>query len=138
MSIGAGAKGCNTATRDRKFAMSTIGLNVCSFVLKLPICVGLLAANYLDIDPLVIQMIFTMNVMLATADNCVSFVINMTLNSVFYDEFMAMFGIKRLRTILSSNSGVGGAISGGESSQRLMFVWTSSHRNTRKTEASIK
>lgn len=123
---GGGAKGGNSAARDRKFAISTIGLNLCSFVLKLPICVGLLAANYLDIDPLIIQMIFTINVMLATTDNCVSFVINMTLNSVFYDEFMAMLGINRLRSILASTSG-----GGGNSSRRLTLASTNTRRSTR-------
>lgn len=95
-----------TSSRDRKFATSTIGLNVCSFILKLPICVGLLAANYLDsVDPEIIGMVFTVNVMLATTDNAVSFGVNMTLNSVFYDEFSAMMGIRKLRNLWNSTSG---------------------------------
>lgn len=94
-----------TSSRDRKFATSTIGLNVCSFILKLPICVGLLAANYLDsVDPEIIGMVFTVNVMLATTDNAVSFGVNMTLNSVFYDEFCAMMGVRKLRNLWNSTS----------------------------------
>ena len=100
----------NTAVRDRKFARTTIGLNLSSFVLKMPICIGLLAAHYLNIEPEIIQMIFTINLMLATTDNAICIFVYLSLNSVFYDEFMEMFGLKRIKSILSS----------GKSSRRLI------------------
>lgn len=83
-----------TAVRDKKFAISSIGLNMCSVVCKLPFSVGLLVSNYLNLDADLYDMIFAINVVVLDAENGAAFIVNILVNSIFYKEFFNMLGIK--------------------------------------------
>lgn len=80
-----------TEVRDRKFALNSIVLNICCFVLILPLQFDLCFSVYLQWSPELTQMMFTIGVTLFTVLNGSTFFINLTVNSLFYDEFMAIF-----------------------------------------------
>jgi hypothetical protein len=86
-----------SAIKDRKFALSAIGLNIATMICKLPLSTALLVSSYLTLTPDQMQLLFTICVMVATLDNAAAFGIYMVVNSVFYDEFLIMIGLKNSR-----------------------------------------
>lgn len=83
---------CKSSVRDRKFAISSIGLNFCCLIFKLPLTIGFLVLGYLKVDPDLFDMVFTICVTISTIDNCDSFFVNMIVNTSFHDEFVEMVG----------------------------------------------
>lgn len=86
-----------STTRDRKFVMTSIGLNITSLVSNLPLGVYFFIAYYFKIDPELNQMLFTICVAFVIFDNAAPFFINFFFNSIFYDEFLSIFHLKRKR-----------------------------------------
>lgn len=84
-----------STVRDKKFALSSIGLNMCSLVCKLPFSIGLLVASYVNLDPDLNDLIFTINIVVLDAENGAAFIVNILVNSIFYNEFLNMFGFKK-------------------------------------------
>lgn len=91
--------------RDRKFAFNAIGLNLMSTLCKLPIAVALFVSNLLQLELDEIQMLFNITLFIINIDSGASFFINLTVNSVFYDEFLVMFRLKKQANQISSTSG---------------------------------
>ena len=93
----------NSSTRDRKFAATSIGLNLACMVLKLPFAIFFLVINHIVIGfdlQIAIQMIvFTISAL----DNQFSFLVNFFVNSIFHDEFLALFRINKQNLNLSTN-----------------------------------
>lgn len=83
--------------RDRKFALNSIVLNLTCFVLMLPLQFDLCFSAYLKWSADLNQMMFTIGVTVFTIQNASSFFINISVNSVFYAEFLIMFGLRRRR-----------------------------------------
>lgn len=81
------------ASRNRKFAMSSIGLSLCCLFFKLPLTVGMLVINYLRVSYEQYQLIFTICVTLSTIDNADAFFVNMSVNSTFAREFKRMYNL---------------------------------------------
>lgn len=82
----------HSANKDRKFAISSISLNICCMICKLPFSIGLLVTYYLVLNEDQTQLLFTIFVTIYTIDNGFTFVINMLVNSIFYEEFFTMIG----------------------------------------------
>lgn len=85
----------HSSARDRKFAISSIGLNISSIVLKLPFIIAHLGINNMVIDFDEFVAIQTVVLTFGIIHNGFSFIINFFVNSIFYDEFLALIGIKK-------------------------------------------
>lgn len=79
------------ASKDRKFAVNSIVLNLKCFLCKLPILVLLLISTYLNIPPDAVGMLFNIGVFIYTLDNTCPFFVNIMVNSIFYEEFIRYF-----------------------------------------------
>lgn len=86
--------GRQTTIRDRKFAISSIALNVASCLLKIPFAVALYASTYFEMNRDEQQMIFKLTGAILVIDNGDLFFINMFVNSIFYREFLKMIRLK--------------------------------------------
>lgn len=96
VSINASSSSRNMSIRDRKFAFNSIALNLTCMVFKFPLAMTLLLSNYLNLSGDQIGLLFTASVAFYTMDNGAAFFINFFMNSIFYDEFLSAFGIKRI------------------------------------------
>ena len=83
-----------SAIRDRKFAISAIGVNVANFVSKMPLGIAVLVTNYLNLNYDQFTLLFTICVTIATLYDALSFGIYLLVNSIFYDEFCLMIGLR--------------------------------------------
>lgn len=84
-----------SSLKDRKFAISAIGLNITSFISRIPVAVGILLSNYLGLTPEQAQLVFTASVTIAILDHSFTLFINILLNSLFYKELLTIIGVKR-------------------------------------------
>ena len=93
----------NSTTRDRKFAITSIGLNLACTILKLPLTIAILITSQIVIgfdEFFAIQIIV---ITISIIDNGASFFINFFLNSIFYNEFLVLLGIRKpIRSVVSS------------------------------------
>lgn len=92
-----------TAIKDRKFAMTTVGLNIGSFMSKVPVAIIVFILNLYNLDKEVFQMAFSIIGIVAILDDIDLFFINIFFNSIFYDEFCEMIGIKKANNQGSSS-----------------------------------
>ena len=81
----------SNAVRDRHFAFSAIGVNLISFVSKLPFALSIQLSNYFTISREQLQIVFTITLTLAICKNSATFFLNVLWNSVFYEEFINLF-----------------------------------------------
>lgn len=87
----------NTSVRDRKFAITSIGLNLFCTILKLPSTI-LTVVLFFIASGLSQDLITAVgNIMSAVSnfDHGFSFFMNLALNSMFYAEFLTLIGIRR-------------------------------------------
>lgn len=89
--IGRNNNKSQTVSKDVKFAITSIGLNITSLFARMPIAIGILLSNYLNLDPDFAQLSFKVCLAIATFDHSLTLFINMFLNSIFYREFIIMF-----------------------------------------------
>ena len=84
--------------KDRKFAISSIGVSftyfLCIFTFGFA---AFIAANF-NLNHFQIEAMFTTAVTFTIVANGSVFFVNVFLNSIFYDEFCALFGLKKLRS----------------------------------------
>ena len=88
--------------KDRKFALSTVCINIVCFISKTPLCVALLVSYYFELSLDSVRLLFTICVTINMLFYALSFGIYMLVNSIFYDEFYLMIGIKKSRVCNSS------------------------------------
>lgn len=88
------------SVKDKKFAISSIGLSFVAFVCKLPIGITYFVSFSTGLNPDISEMVLAICSTIMIVENSASFYVNLSLNSIFYDEFMAMTG--RTRKIISS------------------------------------
>ena len=81
--------------RDRKFAICSVCLNLASMISKLPFYIGLLIVANANLTIEEISSIIKITGTFAFIDNGFSFFINMYVNSLFYDEFLKLFGFRK-------------------------------------------
>jgi hypothetical protein len=83
--------------KDRKFAINSIVLNVKCLVCKMPLLVIMLVNSYSTLSSDTVEMLFTIGVTIFTIDNSSAFFINLMVNSIFYDEFLTMIGLRETK-----------------------------------------
>ena len=96
------------SSRDRKFFICSICLNVASMVLKLPFFIAILIVTYSNLSVEKISLIMKITGTLTFIDDGLSFFVNLKVNSLFYDEFLKLFGFRKSQSndnrISNSNS----------------------------------
>ena len=80
------------SSRDRKFAVCSISLNLVSMITKLPFFIAFLYSNLTLKD---ISLAIKITGTTAFIENGFSFFINMYVNSLFYEEFLSLFGYRK-------------------------------------------
>jgi hypothetical protein len=65
----------------------------------MPVLIALLVPIYFTTTPDFSNMLFNIGVFIFTLDNSSAFFINLTFNSIFYDEFSVMIGKKMAPSI---------------------------------------
>ena len=83
----------STSHRDRKFAITAIGLNVFCTILKLPSAVLIVVLYFIStgLNQDQITAINNISSSISYLDNGFSFFVNMALSSIFYREFLKLF-----------------------------------------------
>ena len=89
----------HSTNRDRKFAITSIGLNLTCMILKLPLTISMLIINTTVFSLDQITEIQTIVITIGILDNCFSFLINFFVNSIFHDEFLALIGIRKQNVV---------------------------------------
>ena len=89
------SRNSSLSSRDRKFAICSICLNLASMISKMPLYVCLLIVGYGDLSYDVINLIIKITGTITYIDNGFSFFINMFVNSLFYEEFLRLFGFRK-------------------------------------------
>ena len=79
------------SSRDRKFAICSILLNLVCMVCKLPLFICLVIIGYLNLTYEESNVIIKITGDISLIHNGFSFFINMYVNSLFYDEFLRLF-----------------------------------------------
>lgn len=80
------------SSKDRKFAIASIGMSVSAFVLRLPLGLLILVFTLNLVNFRLGITLITVGFILLMIECSSSFFINLRLNSVFYQEFMSVFG----------------------------------------------
>ena len=84
------------ASRDRKFAICSVFLNLACMVFKLPFSLSVVILSYSNKSFDEIYSITRITGTINNMDNGFSFFINMIVSSLFYDEFLRLFGLRKL------------------------------------------
>lgn len=90
--------------KDRKFALSAVGLNITTIILKLPLGIALLVSYYLTLSLDEFRALFSICVTLVTSEYPIEFCVYMFVNTVFYEEFLTMVGLKKSKIPHTSQS----------------------------------
>lgn len=85
-----------STSKDRKMAISGIGLSLTALICKLPLGVVTVISNYQKLPYDQAIMITYISITLLVVENAASFFLNMFLNSMFRDELFKMLGLLRL------------------------------------------
>lgn len=80
--------------RDRKFAINSITLNILCLASKSPFLIASLLTTYLHLEEDETEMMITIGETIFLVDNASSFFANLVVNSMFYEEFCKMLGLK--------------------------------------------
>lgn len=90
----------NRASKDRKFAIASIGISLTAFVCRLPVGIVLIVYIQAKLDLELSIFLISITTFMMTVECSSSFLINLSLNSTFYKEFLGVV----LRTNLESQS----------------------------------
>ena len=93
----ANSRNSSLSSRDRKFAICSVCLNLASMISKLPFYICLVIVGYAEFSYDLISLIIKIAGTITYIDNSFSFLVNMYVNSLFYNEFLLLFGIKKPR-----------------------------------------
>ena len=80
---------------DRKFTISSIGLNINCLLLKLPLVINNLLSAHLKLNKEQAEIAYQICLCLAIIEQSDIFLINILVNSVFRQEFFSMIGFNR-------------------------------------------
>lgn len=81
--------------RDLKFAISSIVITICCLISRLPLAIVLVMAKYFETSSEMLHIILLACSTVAILSNCATFLVNLFSNSIFYNEFLAMFGSRK-------------------------------------------
>ena len=83
-------------SRDYKFAITSICLNIWYFLLNLPITLVFLIESYIEMDEETNNLVYVITDMLYHINYGSLFYINCFVNSVFQNEFFAIIGLRKI------------------------------------------
>ena len=89
------ARNSSSSLRDRKFAICSVCLNLGSMIFKLPFYISLLIIGYSNMSFEEITLIVKITSIITYIDNGFSLFINIMVNSLFYIEFLRLFGFRK-------------------------------------------
>ena len=92
------------SSRDRKFTICSICLNLLCMVCKLPFFICILIVTYANLNYEEIDLIIKIASTITYIENGFSFFINMFVNSLFYEEFLKLFAIRKSSPIDTNNN----------------------------------
>lgn len=84
--------------KDIKFAISSTMTTISSFFSKLPFAVSLILSINGNLTREQSDTLYTVSATIAIIGNAVTLFLNLMFNSIFYEEFMSMFGRTRIKT----------------------------------------
>lgn len=94
-----------TSSKDRKFAISAIGLSLVAFVCKLPLNITIIVTSMIDMTDFDMHFgIIAVTLAILGLENAASFYVNMALNSVFYQEVRLMIGLNAKMEFTNTNT----------------------------------
>lgn len=83
-----------TSSKDRKFAISAIGLSLVAFGCKLPLSVTIIVTSMINLTDLDLHFaIISIDLTILAMENAASFYVNLSLNSLFYQEVRQILGL---------------------------------------------
>lgn len=93
------------SARDRKFTLCSVCLNISSMTLKMPFYISIVIVSYSNLSYEEISLLLKITGIINYIDNGFSFFINMLVNSLFYNEFLRLFRLRKTQTsgIVSGN-----------------------------------
>lgn len=91
-------------TKDYKFAITSISLNVLFFLLNLPITLVFLVESYIQIDEDTSNFIYVITDLTYHVNYGSMFYLNCLVNSVFRDEFFSMISLQKSKPSSLSNT----------------------------------
>lgn len=94
------------SVRDRKFAINSIGLNIKCTILKFSLIIAYFLLDYMPLSADQSQLVFTVCVTIYIIDNATLFFFNLLMNSIFYNEFITMIGLRRNMVNFTTNNTV--------------------------------
>ena len=86
--------------RDRKFAITSIALDISCFITKLPLLLTLVITQYVIMNQITVDMLFTISVFIYTVDAFDKFYVYYFVNSIFKEEFLRMMNIAKYNDAL--------------------------------------
>ena len=102
--VAANDRNSSLSTKDRKFAVCSICLNLAAMLFKLPFFICLIIISYSSYFSIgQINMMLQITNTLTYIDNGFSFCINMLVNSMFFNEFLILFRLRK-SSLLPSDS----------------------------------
>lgn len=91
-------------SRDRKFALSSVGLNISSFIARMSIVVGIFLSESLSLSFDQTYLVFRVCLVITSLDHSATFLINMLFNSLFSNEFLCMIKLKEKKPMINFRS----------------------------------
>ena len=89
------SRNSSLSNRDRKFAFCSISLNLACIIFKLPFLLSFLITSYSNVSFEVISLVVQIVGTFTYTDNGFSFFVNTFVNSMFYEEFLRFFGLRK-------------------------------------------
>lgn len=93
----------NRASKDRKFAVNAIMLNVAGLIFRLPLVLILVVTLYVYTSSDEYDMLYYTGVAIYAIDNSSTFFINYFFNSLFHDECLVILGLKKQSKYVSES-----------------------------------
>ena len=93
--VATNGRNSSLSSRDRKFAVCSVSLNLAAMILKMSLFITLIIANYSNISFNVLGLLIKITGLINYIDNGSSFFINLFFNSLFYHEFLKLFRFRR-------------------------------------------
>lgn len=94
----------STSFRDRKFAITSIGQSLIAVTCKLPLGIVTIASNYLNLDFDTFMSLISISVSIINIEHAAAFYVSMFINTVFYQEFMRAFRLRKEPVSLFSHT----------------------------------
>lgn len=102
--VAANGRNISLSRRDKKFSICSLCLNLAAIFFKMPFFLSVIIIGYSNKSVDEISLIMKITGMITYFDSGFSFFINMLVNSVFYNEFLRLFGFKKSNSIETNNS----------------------------------